>query len=268
MDENEKFVCDYKQFGTYYPKNINSIESDSLTIENMISSSRYISQMFIKYASENDIPFLNEGVAILIDCSGYINKENKLFNMHLICGLTEGLNSIGIPYSVALISDENFKRIIKKYDTPHNKYELQKIYECYMIPRYRTNLAKSIKFGIDNLKFDSNIITDEGKINSNTAYFIFTDGMDENLYFGKDFKDSLFNNYNLSFGFIFIKSSLLTEVDNKILEDLWEKFNNETNGSVSKSKIQIIESKLDFNKIKDIVIMFIDINKRYKRAKL
>ena len=259
MDENERFVCDYKQFDTYYPKNINSIESDSLTIENMISSSRYISQMFIKYASENDIPFLNEGVAILIDCSGYINKENKLFNMHLICGLTEGLNSIGIPYSVALISDENFKRIIKKYDTPHNKYELQKIYECYMIPRYRTNLAKSIKFGIDNLKFDSNIITDEGKINSNTAYFIFTDGMDENLYFGKDFKDTLFNNYNLSFGFIFIKSSLLTEVDNKILEDLWEKFNNETNGSVSKSKIQIIESKLDFNKIKDVVIMFIDI---------
>ena len=73
--------------------------------------------------------------------------------------------------------------------------------------------------------------------------------MDENLYFGKDFKDNLFNNYNLSFGFIFIKSSLLTEVDNKILEDLWAKFNNETNGSVSKSKIQIIESKLDFNKI-------------------
>ena len=61
--------------------------------------------------------------------------------MNLICGLTEGLNAIGIPYSVALISDENFKRIIKKFDTSHNIYELQKIYECYMISRYRTNLA-------------------------------------------------------------------------------------------------------------------------------
>ncbi len=86
----------------------------------MISNSISISQMFIKFASENDIPFSNEGVAILIDCSGYINKKNKLFNMYLICGLTEGFNAIGILYSVALISDENFKRIIKKYDIPHN----------------------------------------------------------------------------------------------------------------------------------------------------
>ena len=101
------------------------------------------------------MPFLNEGVPILIDCSGYINKENKLFNMHIICGLTEALYGIGMPYSVALISDENFKRIIKKYDTPHSIFELQKIYECYMIPRYRTNLAKSLHFAIDNLKFDS-----------------------------------------------------------------------------------------------------------------
>ena len=51
-----------------------------------------------------------------------------------------------------------------------------------MIPRYRTNLAKSIKFGMGYLKF----VTNNG--NSNTAYFIFTDGMDENLYFGKEFK--------------------------------------------------------------------------------
>ena len=80
------------------------------------------------------MPFLNEGVPILIDCSGYINKENKLFNIHIICGLTEALYGIGMPYSVALISDENFKRIIKKYDTPTNIFELQKIYDCYMIP--------------------------------------------------------------------------------------------------------------------------------------
>ena len=124
MDENDKFSCDYKQFDAYYPKNIESIKNGSITIEEMISKSGYISQMFIKFSFENDIPFLNEGVSILIDCSGYINKENKLFNMHLICGLTESLNSIGIPYSVALISDENFKRIIKTYNTTHNKYEL------------------------------------------------------------------------------------------------------------------------------------------------
>jgi len=202
---------------------MNSIKNEIATITDMVDSSKYISQMFIKFLSENDIPFLNEGVSILIDCSGYINKDNKLFNMHLICGLTEGLNAIGIPYSVALISDENFKRIIKTFDTSHNIYELQKIYECYMIPRYRTNLAKSVHFAIDNMKYDS------GKINSNTAFFIFTDGMDENLYFGKGFKEILFNNKNLSFGFIFMKSNLLSDEYSTILENLWNIFINETN---------------------------------------
>ena len=262
MDENEKFSCDYKEFDNYYPKNIESIKNEVLTIENMISKSGYISQMIIKYSYENDIPFLNEAASILIDCSGYINKENKLFNMHLICGLTEALNSIGIPYSVALISDENFKRIIKNYDTPHNKYELQKIYECYMIPRYRTNLAKSIKFAIDNLKYDSNKITEEGKINSNTAYFIFSDGMDENLFFGKEFKDILFNNINLSFGFIFIKSSLLTDKHTEVLEKLWKNFNNEISGSSSKVQIQIIENKLEYIKIREISKMFVNMLSR------
>ena len=60
-----------------------------------------------------------------------------------------------------------------------------------MIPRYRTNLAKSIHFAIDNMKYDANL-AGVGKANSNTAFFIFTDGMDENLYFGKDFKQYLF----------------------------------------------------------------------------
>lgn len=228
----------------------------------MISNSGYISQMIIKNIYENDIPFLNIGVSILIDCSGYINKENKLFNMLLICGLTEALNSIGISYSVALISDENFKRIIKNYDTPHNKYELQKIYECYMIPRYRTNLAKSAKFAIDNLKYDSNKANEDGKINSNTAYFIFSDGMDENLYFGKNFKDILFNDANLSFGFVFIKSSLLTADNSKILENLWNNFNNEIIGSLSKVQVQIIENKLEPNKILEISKMFVNILSR------
>ena len=71
----------------------------------MINKSGFISQKFIKYFFDNEI--LNEGVAILIDCSRYINKNKKLFNMFLIRGLTEGLNAIGMKYLVSLISDEN-----------------------------------------------------------------------------------------------------------------------------------------------------------------
>ena len=120
MDNSEKFSCDYKKMDNYIPKEVESVKKGTFSIEELIAASTYITKVFIKMASENDIPFLNEGVAILIDCSGYINKENKLYNMFLICGLTEGLSSIGIPYSVTLISDENFKKIIKTYDCPHN----------------------------------------------------------------------------------------------------------------------------------------------------
>lgn len=42
-----------------------------------------------------------------------------------------------------------------------------------MIPRYKTNLAKTIKFRIDNLEYDSNKITEKGKINSKYIIFYF-----------------------------------------------------------------------------------------------
>jgi hypothetical protein len=260
IDENYKFSFDYTVLDNYLPKNIGSQEMLKPSFKSFVESSHYISKTFIKIFTESDVPFLNEGVSILIDCSGYINKANKLFNMHLICGLTEGLNSIGIKYSVALISDEKFKRIIKKFDTPHNMYELQKIYECYMIPRYRTNLAKSLHFATDNLKFKSYHHNDN--INSNTAFFVFTDGMDENLSFGKEFKDYLFNNPNLSFGFIFIKSSLLSEDDIKTLNDLWDNFKSKTKGSKSKVLIEIIENKYDIKMIVDVIKMFVNILSR------
>ena len=63
---------------------------------------------------------------------------------------------------------------------------------------------------------------DSGKKNSHTAFFIFTDGMDENLYFGEEFKNFLFNNKNLSFRFVFMKSNLLSDEYNKNLESFME----------------------------------------------
>ena len=261
IDENFKFSLDYVPLENYYPDNIESQKILSNSFKSFVESSHHLSKKFIEYFTDSNIPFLNEGISILIDCSGYINKSNKLFNMYIICGLTEGLNAVGMKYSVALISDEKYKRIIKKYDTPHNMFELQKIYECYMIPRYRTNLAKSIHFAIDNLKFKS----EHHKIyniNSNTAFIIFTDGMDENLFFGKEFRDNLFNNPNLSFGFIFIKSSLLSDNDNNILQNLWSNFVNSIKGSKSKIQIEITENKFEINKIYNIIKMFVNILSR------
>ena len=46
IDENEKFSCDYKEFDNYYPKEIESVKSEPLTIEDMITNSRFISEIF------------------------------------------------------------------------------------------------------------------------------------------------------------------------------------------------------------------------------
>ena len=63
----------------------------------------------------------------------------------------------------------------------------------------------------------------------------------------------------MSFGFIFIISSLLREKHNKILESLWTKFINEINGSISKVQVKIIESKLEPNIILEFAKMLFNI---------
>jgi hypothetical protein len=77
----------------------------------MIEKSNYISQIFIKFVFENDIPFLNQGVVAILIVYKY---KKQLFNIHLIFGFTEGLYSKGILYSVVFISDENFKKNYKR----------------------------------------------------------------------------------------------------------------------------------------------------------
>lgn len=63
----------------------------------------------------------------------------------------------------------------------------------------------------------------------------------------------------MSFGFIFIISSLLREKHNKILESLWTKFINEINGSISKVQVKIIENKLEPNIILEFAKMLFNI---------
>ena len=89
--------------------------------------------------------------------------------------------------------------------------------------------------------------------------------MDENLYFAKEFKEQLFNDSHLSFSFNFIKSSLLAKKHLEILEDLWNKFNEDINGSESKITIKILENKLEPKEINKFVDNFVN---DLSRAKL
>ena len=93
-------------------------------------------------------------------------------------------------YSVTLISDDNYEKNYQKYETPHSKYELQKIYEFYMIPRFRTILI---------LLF----------------WFSWWNGWKS--LFQKKFQNKIVQCPNLSFGFIFIESSLLSKENHTLL---------------------------------------------------
>ena len=66
MDENDKFSCEYTKFETYYPINMENFKRAQVPIEDMIEKSNYIFQIFIKFMFENDTPFINQDMPILI----------------------------------------------------------------------------------------------------------------------------------------------------------------------------------------------------------
>ena len=87
--------------------------------------------------SKYDILFNKICVILLIDNSCYINKYNKIENFHLLCSFSIALNSLEIPYGIAVVADEKFKVILKQFEDPHSFDILEKVYECLTIRRFR-----------------------------------------------------------------------------------------------------------------------------------
>ena len=84
----------------------------------------------MKNICEKDIPFADQAAYILFDCSGFINIKNKLKMFLIICGLTNALNIVNIPYTLILIGDSEdyFKNKKRKekgiyYFNNDDKYE-------------------------------------------------------------------------------------------------------------------------------------------------
>ena len=75
--------------------------------------------------------------------------------MFLIYELTNEINALEIPYSITLISYENYNVAINKYDEEHSIKEVQRIFDCIFINRFYTSLANSMKYVVNNLQFQS-----------------------------------------------------------------------------------------------------------------
>ena len=205
-------------------KHIFDIEKKSkLKIQQLYhKASFFANQLFIKINGNGKVKYSETLVILLIDPSVYISEEIKALNMFIICAMTNALNCLEIKYSIFLMGDEDFRCELKSYDEPHSIEALERVYECLMLKRFRTNIPSCLRYCLEEICPKSNF-----KYNS---FFIFTDGLDKRfMYTQKNTWDTnIFYKKTNSFGFIFLLSSIL-KIDNKnFLKEIWNKFINDT----------------------------------------
>ena len=233
-------------------------------IDKLIKLGSYLVSQFIQAAFEINIPRTKSAVNILVDCSSFISDENKIFNMFIICALTTTLHSLEIPYSVAVVADKNFKRVIKSFKEPHSSKCLQRICECMLIKRYRTKLASSIKFAIDYMKFDDNLSKEQKEDRPYRSIFVFSDGIDEQLILAKEWSEKVLIQNDMTYGLIFIKSQKLTEQNIAYIEKKWALFETEVNKNKVEPilKIASIKNSINDDLVKKLVDLFKIVMKR------
>ena len=248
-------------FTLYEPKFLESIKNidEGYFIGKLINISRNLGSKLYNNATSINIPYLNICANIIIDCTFFINYENKFYIMFLICALTCALNALEIPYSVLLISDENFKVIIKQYNEIHSDKIIQRIFDCIFITRFYTSLANGMKFSIDRLHYQPK------EERPYRAFFVFTNGLDDQIYLFNEWKEKIFrssaNHEKDKFGFTFIKGDELTGANlNKVIQ-VWNNFE-----KYNKDKVKICQilsenpiNDIDYTKIShDFAEMFSD----------
>ena len=172
----------------------------------------------IKKMSEKKIPFSNISVNLLIDCSGFINIEDKLKQFLIICGIAYALYIVNIQYAISIVGDSQFQCTLKPFDLDHSIEHLQKVFDCLFINRFIGKNANFIKYALNCT-------------NAKTYYrtiLIFSNGFDEDFLLTDSWNKNVFqNNINYSFGFFFIISETLFNnhlEDLKYIIDKWKNF--------------------------------------------
>ena len=168
----------------------------NFNVNNLYNKGMFLANKIIMEISYRKIPYNSISVNILLDCSGFINIEDKLKHFTIICGIINALNIVNINYAINLVGDSQFQCTLKPFDVRHSMENLQKVLDCLFIRRFIGKNANALEYAI---KYT----------NINTKYrvfLIFTDGLDEDFLLIQSWKDRLMNNKNFSFGFFFINS--------------------------------------------------------------
>ena len=244
---------DPKKYHKFKDSKIINIKNVELNIQQLYNKSSFLAnKLFININGQGKIRFFDNLVLILIDPSVYISEEIKTLNMYIICAMTNALNCLEIKYSIVLMGDEDFRCVLKDYNEPHSVETLEKVYECLMLRRFRTNIPGCLKYCLEEICSKSKF--------KYTSFFIFTDGLDKRfIYTQKNTWDTnIFYNKYYSFGFIFLLSSVLTIENKDFLKNIWNDFLNETkNNSHSDIYLKTLELKINEefkNKISEIFI--------------
>ena len=201
--------------------------------------------------TKTDILFNKICVILLIDGSCYINPKKKVFNFHILCSFAIVLHLLEIPYGISVVADGRYKIILKQFEDPHSFEIFEKVYECLMIRRFRDNLANSQKFAKETYMFSKEYksIKEGEKPNFYDEHpkkiiITITDGLDEELKLTSQWNKTIFNDPDISFGFIFYKPDLDNIKDKEKIEKLWNNFINETKKASSRVIVNIIDKEM------------------------
>ena len=210
-----------KRFEGYIiPKDSFRYQNKTLPIKQLYNESIYLAQYLmyriINSLNNNNINFDTKCVTILLDCSVYIMPDKKIANMIILCAISMVLNSLNIKYSIGLFGEEEFKIILKQFEQEHSLLILQKVYECLMMKRYRTNLASVIYFAKNNINFvgEKNNTYNFYKNHPEQIIYIITDGLDEELKCIYRWKN-IIKDEHIKYGFIFNQPNKIEEIIKK-----------------------------------------------------
>ncbi|KAK8835984.1 hypothetical protein M9Y10_040181 [Tritrichomonas musculus] len=236
-------------------------EYNDLPIKEIISKSSHLIGVLVRNVADYlngdnfSVPFSYISVNLLFDCSSSVSKINKTFNLLLLTSFAYALHFLGIDYAISVVSDSNFRFVLKAFEEPHSIEALQRLFDCCLITRYQTNYADTFHQFVTELK--NNQKRKAKKKHSKdipktqNALFLFSDGIDPTLISADTWKKSILNDPSDSFGIIATISSALDYQEKKEMEIIWQKFIRETSDSNSIMKLIAIQPNL--NNIKNII---------------
>lgn len=130
-----------------------------------------------------------------------------MFNVLLLTSFAYALNFVHVPYEICVVADQKFRFILKPFEEPHSIKALQRVLDCVLIQRYRTNYP-------DTFHHTAEFMNNPDEKRTQRAVFLFSDGLNENLVLIDALNKQVLNNPAISLS-----------KDNKIkMNNVWNQF--------------------------------------------